>query len=77
MALRGPIEGEQLTFSAFALSDAVRELGSLEVAKKEAAADFADQIKAVRKRITKLADEIAEQKRGFRSATPDPNDDRM
>lgn len=51
-------DGEQLTFLAFELADAVRELLQVELNKKFANQDFNDDIKALKKRIMKLSAEI-------------------
>lgn len=46
---------EQLTFKAFELAEVVRELDSVEVQKKEANEEWNTQIKALKKRMVKLA----------------------
>ena len=48
---------EQLTFKAFELAEIVRELDSVEVQKKEANEEWNTQIKALKKRMVRLANE--------------------
>ena len=48
---------EQLTFKAFELAEVVRELNSVEIAKKEANEEWTAQIKALKKRMFRLAQE--------------------
>ena len=48
---------EQLTFKAFELAEVVRELDSVEVEKKEANEEWTAQIKALKKRMIRLANE--------------------
>lgn len=56
-------ENMQLTFLAFELADAVRELLKVELKKKFANQDFNDDIKALKKRIMKLSAEIPAERK--------------
>ena len=53
-----PKDAEQLTFKAFELAEVVRELDSVETQKKEANEEWTAQIKALKKRMIKLANEV-------------------
>lgn len=65
MALKEvPLGGpEQLSFKAFELADAVAELLHTEAVKKDANEEWNIQIKALKKSIMRLSDEIEGQKR--------------
>jgi len=52
-----PVDREQLTFKAFELAEVVRELDSVEIQKKEANEEWTAEIKALKKRMIKLANE--------------------
>ena len=54
----GTKDPEQLTFKAFELAEVVREIDSVEVQKKEANEDWNMQLKALKKRMVKLAYEV-------------------
>lgn len=47
--------GEQLTFVAIELGETVREIERIEIAKKEANEEWAIELKALKKRMFKLA----------------------
>ena len=49
---------EQLTFKAFELAEVVRELDNVETQKKEANEEWNVEIKALKKRMVKLAYEV-------------------
>ena len=49
---------EQLTFKAFELAETVRELDNVETRKKEANEEWNVEIKALKKRMVKLAYEV-------------------
>ena len=48
---------EQLTFKAFELAEVVRELDNVETQKKEANEEWNVEIKALKKRMIRLANE--------------------
>ena len=52
---------EQLTFKAFELAEVVRELDNVETQKKEANEEWTAQIKALKKRMIRLANECKGQ----------------
>ena len=49
---------EQLTFKAFELAEVVREIDGIETQKKEANEEWTAQIKALKRRMVKLAYEV-------------------
>ena len=49
---------EQLTFKAFELAEVVREIDGIETQKKEANEEWTAQIKALERRVVKLAYEV-------------------
>ena len=54
----GTKDPEQLTFKAFELAEVVREIDSVETQKKEANEEWNIQLKALKKRMVKLAYEV-------------------
>jgi hypothetical protein len=60
-----PVRGEQLTFKAFELAEAVAALLAVEADKKETNDEFNVQIKAYKKRIVRLSDEIKQSRKSL------------
>ena len=54
----GTKDPEQLTFKAFELAEAIRDMIGVETAKKEANEEWNIQLKALKKRMVKLAYEV-------------------
>ena len=57
-------DGEQLTFKGFELAEVVRALDDVEIQKKEANEEWNVEIKALKKKMIRLAREMKESANG-------------